>query len=150
VVLSETGSTLLYQLLLAWASAYHQQFAQVTLHPAATASGKGIAVASAGRVSIGASDAYLSSGNLVTNPDLLNIPLAISAQQVNYNVPDLPPGTPIKLDGMVLAKMYQGLIRSWKDPAIARLNPGVPLPALPVVPLHRAESSGDSSSSRAT
>jgi phosphate transport system substrate-binding protein len=141
--LSETGSTLLYPVLRNWAAAYQQQHANVSIATAATGSGKGIAEASAGAVDIGASDAYLSSGDLVTNPAMLNIPLAVSAQQVNYNVPGLRPGTHLKLNGKVLAEMYQGSITSWNDPRIAALNPGVPLPRTRVVPLHRADSSGD-------
>ena len=89
--LSETGSTLLYPVLRNWAAAYRQQHANVSIATAATGSGKGIAEASAGQVDIGASDAYLSSGDLVTNPAMVNIPLAVSAQQVNYNVPGLGP-----------------------------------------------------------
>jgi phosphate transport system substrate-binding protein len=143
VTLSETGSTLLFPLLKAWASAYHQQFSQVSIATAATGSGAGIEAAASGTADIGASDAFLSSGNLVTHPDLLNIPLAISAQQVNYSVPGLRPGVHIRLNGTVLAGMYQGRIRTWNSPAIAALNPGVNLPATKVVPLHRAESSGD-------
>jgi len=72
---------------------------------------------------------------------MLNIALAISAQQINYNVPGVT--TPIKLNGTVLAEMYSGKITNWDDPAIAALNPGVSLPNLTVVPLHRADSSGD-------
>lgn len=64
--LSETGSTLLYPVLRNWAAAYRQQHANVSIATAATGSGKGIAEASAGHVDIGASDAYLSSGDLVT------------------------------------------------------------------------------------
>ncbi len=141
--LSETGSTLLFPLLRHWAAAYHQQHANVSIATAATGSGKGIAEASAGTVDIGASDAFLSSGDLVTKPAMLNIPLAISAQQVNYNVPGLRPATHLRLNGKVLAEMYQGSITSWNDPRIAALNPGVPLPHTPVVPLHRADSAGD-------
>ena len=141
--LSETGSTLLFPLMGAWAAAYHRQYPNVSVTTAGTGSGKGISAASAGTVSIGASDAYLSSGNLVQNPTLLNIPLAISAQQVNYNLPGLPARVHLRLDGAVLAKMYQGTIRSWNDPAIAALNPGVALPGTRVVPLHRSDSSGD-------
>jgi phosphate transport system substrate-binding protein len=141
--LSETGSTLLYPLLTTWAAAYHQQFSQVTITTAGTGSGTGIADASAGKAAIGASDAYLSSGNLVNDPTLLNIPLVISAQQVDYNVPDIGPGTHLRLTGAVLAQMYSGAITNWQDPQIASLNPGVRLPDVPVVPLHRDESSGD-------
>ena len=39
--------------------------------------------------------------------------------------------------------MYQGSIKSWNDPQITALNPGVNLPATPVVPLHRSDGSGD-------
>ena len=57
------------------------------------------------------------------NPRLLNIPLAISAQQVYYHVPGLSPGTHLKLDAQVLAEMYQGQITHWNDPAIGRPQP---------------------------
>jgi phosphate transport system substrate-binding protein len=141
--LSETGSTLLFPLMGAWASAYHQQHPSVSITTAATGSATGIADASAGTARIGASDAYLSSGDLVKNPSLLNVPLAISAQQVNYNVPDLPAGVHLRLDGAVLAQMYEGTITSWDDPAIRALNPGVALPSTRVVPVHRSDGSGD-------
>jgi phosphate transport system substrate-binding protein len=141
--LSETGSTLLSPLMKAWAVAYQQQHPNVSITTAATGSAKGIDEASAGQVDIGASDAYLSSGQLVTNPTLLNIPLAISAQQVNYYLPGLPPGVHLKLDGSVLAQMYDGTITTWDAPAIRNLNPGVPLPSTTVVPLHRSDGSGD-------
>jgi phosphate transport system substrate-binding protein len=141
--LSETGSTLLYPLLRAWAAAYHRQYPQLIIRTAGTGSGKGIAAASAGTADIGASDAYLSSGDLVKNPSLLNIPLAIAAQQVDYNVPSLGANVHINLSGLVLAQMYEGQITTWDSPAIRALNPGVSLPGTRVVPLHRADSSGD-------
>jgi phosphate transport system substrate-binding protein len=141
--LSETGSTLLFPLLRAWAGAYHQRYSQVSITTGATGSGAGTTGASAGTVNIGASDAYLSSGDLINNPRLLNIPLAISAQQVNYNLPGLKAGVHLQLNGTVLAQMYEGKITTWNDPAVAALNPGVTLPATKVAPLHRSDSSGD-------
>jgi phosphate transport system substrate-binding protein len=141
--MSEAGSTLLLQVMRTWAAGYHREHLNVTIHPAGGGSTKGIGAASAGTVSIGASDAYLSSGDLVKNPTLLNVPLAVSAQQVNYNVPGLPPGTNLHLDGHVLAQMYDGKITTWDDPAIRQLNPNVPLPSTPVRPLHRSDGSGD-------
>jgi phosphate transport system substrate-binding protein len=141
--LSETGSTLLFPLMGAWAAAYHRRYPNVSIAVAGTGSGAGIADASDGTASIGASDAYLSSGDMVKNPTLLNIPLAISAQQVNYNLPSLPASVHLRLDGAVLAQMYEGKIATWNSPAIAALNPGVMLPGTRVVPLHRSDSSGD-------
>jgi phosphate transport system substrate-binding protein len=141
LALTETGSTLLYPLFNAWDPAYHQQHPNITITAQGTGSGTGIAQAGAGAVDIGASDAYLSPGDLQKNRGLLNIPLAISAQQVNYNVPGVTKH--LQLNGQVLSGMYQGTITHWNDPAIAQLNPGVQLPNLAIAPLHRSDGSGD-------
>jgi phosphate transport system substrate-binding protein len=141
--ITETGSGLLYPLARTWAAAYHRQFPGVTVTTASTGSGQGIALASAGQADIGASDAYLSSGDLVKNGTLLNIPLAISAQTVIYNLPGLSQRSHVDLNGTVLAGIYDGTITSWDDPAIARLNQGLHLPAITIVPVHRFDSSGD-------
>jgi phosphate transport system substrate-binding protein len=139
--MTETGSTLLFPLISAWAADYQKLYPQVTLTTAGTGSGTGITDATTGTVDIGASDAYLSSSDRATTPTLLNIPLAISAQQFNYNVPSVKSG--LKLNGTIVAEMYSGKITNWNDPAIAALNPGVTLPSLTVVPLRRVDSSGD-------
>jgi phosphate transport system substrate-binding protein len=141
--ISETGSGLLYPLAVNWAKAYQQAAPGVTMTTASTGSGTGIASAAAGKVDIGASDAYLSSGDVVQNPTLLNIPLVISAQTVIYNLPGLGPGSHVNLNGTVLAGIYTGKITMWDDPAIAGINKGMPLPAIKIVPLHRSDSSGD-------
>jgi phosphate transport system substrate-binding protein len=140
VTISETGSTLLFPLVGKWASGFHQEHPNVVTTSAATGSGAGIAGASAGTADIGASDAYLSAGDLVQNPGLLNVPLVVSAQQVDYNVPGLAAGVHLRLAAAVLARMYSGRITAWNDPALAALNPGVHLPGTPVVPVHRSDS----------
>ncbi|MBR7828215.1 phosphate ABC transporter substrate-binding protein PstS [Actinospica sp. MGRD01-02] len=141
VSLAETGSTLLYPLFNLWDPAYHTQYSNVTITAQGTGSGTGISQASAGAVNIGASDAYLSSGQVAKTPSLLNIPLAISAQQINYNIPNFS-GT-LKLNGMLLSEIYQGKITNWDAPQIAAVNPGAKLPNLKIVPVHRSDGSGD-------
>jgi phosphate transport system substrate-binding protein len=142
----ETGSTLLYPLMGAWTEAYQKEFVSsakaplVTLETGGTGSGTGIADATSGTVDIGASDAYLSNSDRSTTPTLQNIALAISAQQISFNLPGIKS---LNLDGTVLADIYQGKITSWNDPAIKALNPGVKLPSLKIVALHRLDSSGD-------
>jgi phosphate transport system substrate-binding protein len=138
--LSETGSTLLFPLISSWANEYKKLYPQVTISTAGTGSGTGIADATAGTADIGASDAYLSATDLASGPSLENIALAISAQQINYNLPGV---TSLKLDGTVLAGIYSGQITQWNSPAITALNPGVSLPAMTIVPLRRADGSGD-------
>jgi phosphate transport system substrate-binding protein len=49
----------------------------------------------------------------------------------------------LKFDGPTLAGIYTGAIRTWNAPQIAALNPGVKLPANPIVPVHRSDGSGD-------
>jgi len=145
--ITETGSTLLYPLMGSWTEAYQKQFVNsskdplVTIETGGTGSGTGVSDAATGTINIGASDAYLSASQKASYPTMLNIALAISAQQINYNVPGLK--APLKLDGTVLAGIYTGKITNWDDSAIKALNPGVSLPNLAIVPLHRADSSGD-------
>jgi len=139
--LTETGSTLLYPLWNIWAPAYQSEFSQVSVTTGGTGSGTGIADAASGTVNIGSSDAYLSSTQLTSTPNLLNIPLAISYQIIEYNIPGLT--AHLKLNGTLLSQIYQGKITSWNDPAIAAVNPGVTLPNLKIVALHRSDGSGD-------
>ena len=141
VSLQETGSTLLYPLFNLWAPGYNKLYSNVTINTAGTGSGAGISQAAAGTVNIGASDAYLSPAQVQQNPGLINVPLAISAQQINYNLPGVTGN--LKLNGQILSAMYQGTITSWNDPKIAAINPGVTLPSLKVTPLHRSDGSGD-------
>jgi phosphate transport system substrate-binding protein len=141
VVLSETGATELYPLMNLWRDGYHQNYPNVTINTASTGSGAGISQAIARTADIGASGAYLSKGDIAAHKGLMNIALAIAAEQVHYNLPGVTEH--LKLNGKVLAAMYQGTIKTWNDPQIAALNPGVNLPATPVVPLHRSDGAGD-------
>jgi phosphate transport system substrate-binding protein len=100
------------------------------------------ALASAtGTADIGASDAYLSSASMTKYQTLANIPLALAALMVVYNVPGLGASTHLRLDGTVLAKIFSGQITKWDDRAITAINPGVSLPGSPIVLIHRARSS---------
>lgn len=141
--LRETGSTLLYPLFQRWVADYAHVAPEVSISTGATGSGAGIAAAMAGTAQIGSSDAYMSDQQAEQNPQLVNIPLAISAQTVNYNIPGLN-GAALKLDGPTLAGIYSGRITGWDAPAIAALNPGVALPHQRIVPIRRADASGDS------
>jgi phosphate transport system substrate-binding protein len=139
--LSETGSTLLYPLWNLWVAGYNQTYPHVTIQTGGTGSGTGITDATNGTADIGASDAYLAPSEVTASPGLKNIPLAISSQLVTYNVTGVT--THLKLTGKVLSSIYQGKITNWNNSAIASLNKGVTLPNLPIVTLHRADSSGD-------
>ncbi len=140
--LNETGSTLLYPLFQRWIPDYMRLVPGVTITAAATGSGTGIAAAISGDAHIGASDAYMSDEQAEQNTGIVNIPLAISAQTVNYNVPGLNDAG-LKLDGPTLAGIYDGRITEWDAAPIAGLNPHIELPHQPIVPIRRADASGD-------
>jgi phosphate transport system substrate-binding protein len=141
IALHETGSTLIYPLFELWIPDYQVQHPDIAFTAGATGSGDGIAKAIAGAVQIGASDAYMSETDIEQTPQILNIPLAISAQTVNYNLPGL--AAPLKLDGPTLAGIYNGQITMWNAPEITALNPGLALPPHRIVPMHRADEAGD-------
>jgi phosphate transport system substrate-binding protein len=138
---TETGSSLLYPLFNLWAGGYSTTYSSVTISTGSTGSGTGITDAGNGTADIGASDAYLAPTNLTQVPTLLNIPLAISAQIIAYNVPGVT--AHLVLSGMVLSSIYQGKVTNWNDPSIAALNSGITLPNLPIVTIHRSDGSGD-------
>lgn len=136
----EIGSTLLYPLYLKWVPAYEKTHRTVAITPAGTGSGTGISDALAGTVQIGASDAYLSPSELT--PDVINVPLAISAQVISYNLPGIHGH--LNINGKILAGIYTGHIKKWNNPAIAQANPGVKLPDHAIIPVRRSDDSGDS------
>ena len=138
----ETGSSLLYPLFNLWVPAYTHAHPNVRINTQSTGSGTGISQSVAGIAQIGASDAYLSNALTKMHPNMMSIPLAISSQMVNYNVPGLNKDH-LKLSGPVLAEIYMGKITKWNDPQIAKINPGVKLPDHKIVPIHRTDGSGD-------
>lgn len=141
VSLTETGSSLLYPLWNLWGPAYSARYSTVTIATASTGSGTGITSALSGTADIGASDAYLPPLDFAKTKDAMNIPLAISAQFIAYNLPGLT--KPVRLDPDVLAAIYKGQITRWNAKPIAAINKGVTLPSTPIVTLHRADGSGD-------
>ncbi|MGI0071559.1 MAG: substrate-binding domain-containing protein [Thermoplasmata archaeon] len=142
--LTETGSSLLYPLMVSWGPNYTAYNSQVVLAPESTGSGTGQSYAESGLVNIGASDAFLSNAS-VTN--LINFPVAISAQLIYYNLPGIT--AHLNLNGTVIAMIYGGAITTWDNPLIlAAQAPGVQtqlkaLASETIVPLKRSDSSGD-------
>jgi len=48
----------------------------------------------------------------------------------------------VVLDGPTLAKIFLGEVKTWNDPAIAKLNPNAKLPSQAIVVVHRSDGSG--------
>lgn len=132
--LTETGSSLFYPLMTRWAGNY----SAATISAASTGSGTGQASAILNLANLGASDGYLTNAS---SDNIANFPAAISAQLIFYNIPGV--SAHLNLNGTVLGDIYDGTITTWNDPLIVAANPGVTLPSNAIVPLARADSSGD-------
>jgi phosphate transport system substrate-binding protein len=84
----------------------------------------------------------MSDDNLAKAPSkLLHIPTVAGAVVVTYNLEGAPA---LKLDGPTIAGIFQGKITSWNDKKITALNPGVKLPSIDLVVVHRSDGSGTS------
>lgn len=146
ITVTEAGSSLVYPVFELWAPAFHTLYPTVQVNTAAGGSGSGQAGAEKGTLQLGASDAYLTDAQMAQYPFILNIPLAISAQQVNYNIPGMPGTMHLNLTGNVLAGIYNGTITYWDNSAITSINPGATtyLKHDLIIPIHRSDGSGDS------
>jgi phosphate transport system substrate-binding protein len=139
-VLVGAGSTLVAPLVAQWSNDYAKKTG-ATITYGAIGSGGGIAQITARTVDFGASDAPLTPDQASSCKDCVQVPWALAATLVSYNVKGAP--AKLKLSGPVLANIYLGKVTQWNDPSIAALNPGANLPATKIKPVFRSDSSGD-------
>jgi phosphate transport system substrate-binding protein len=140
VPISGAGSTLINPLVQEFIPAVNSAFGySLTYSP--VGSGMGIADISTRKVDFGASDAPLDPAQAAGCQSCVEIPWALSATTLAYNIPGV--ANQVRLDGPTIAKIFLGTITNWNDPAIARLNPKIRFPNLSISPVHRADSSGD-------
>jgi phosphate ABC transporter phosphate-binding protein len=110
-----------------------------------TGSGAGREQFIAGHVDFAGSDSPLVAQQIAPaakrcsgNP-AWDLPLVFGPIALVYSLPEIPS---LVLDADALAKIFSGVIRSWNDPVLVALNPGVPLPNLKITPIYRSDSSG--------
>ena len=133
------GSTFVYPVLSAWAADYQKQGGAL-INYQSIGSGGGISQVKAGTVDFGATDQPLASDDLAKS-NLAQFPVVIGGIVAVVNVPGLEAGK-LKLTGPLLADIYAGKVKSWNDPVIAKLNPGVTLPGANIAVVHRSDGSG--------
>jgi phosphate transport system substrate-binding protein len=133
------GSTFVSPLVSVWTPAIGHAFGY-NLQYSAVGSGAGITAVTSKQVDFGASDAPLTPDQATACGDCVQIPWALSATAIAYNVPGSP--AHLNLDGKTLAKIFLGQITNWNDGAIKTLNKGANLPDLKITPVFRSDSSG--------
>ena len=133
------GATFPAPIYAKWAEAY-KAASGVALNYQAIGSGGGIKQIQAKTVDFGATDDPLS-GDELSKGGLVQFPAVIGGVVPVVNLAGVKPGE-MKLTGTVLADIFRGQIKTWNDPAIAQLNPGVKLPATAITLVYRSDSSG--------
>ena len=113
----------------------------VQVNYGAVGSGAGIAQITARTVDFGASDAPLTPEQAAACNGCVQIPWALSATGLGFNVPGVKK---LNLTGPILAGIYFGKITKWNDPKIKKTEPrSSTCRALTITPVFRSDGSGD-------
>jgi phosphate transport system substrate-binding protein len=120
---------------------YTEKHPDVTVNYQSIGSGGGIQQFTARTVDFGASDVPMNAGELARAKDpVLQIPITLGGAGIAYNLPGIEKG--MHLTREVIADIYLGKITKWNDSEIAKLNPGMKLPDMPITVVHRSDGSG--------
>jgi len=139
-LINGAGSSFDYPAFAKWFEAYGKVDPNVRFNYQSIGSGAGQKQLLNQTVDFGASDAPMTDASMSNAPaKILHIPVVAGGVAIIYNLKGDPK---LKLDSDVIASIYLGNITKWNDPKIAALNPGVDLPDLPIVPVHRSDGSG--------
>lgn len=139
-LINGAGSTFDYPAFTKWFDAYGKSDPNVRFNYQSIGSGGGQQQLLKQTVDFGASDAPMTDEMMAKAPGkILHLPVVAGGVALTYNLPGAPK---LKLDSATIANIYLGNITKWNDPKMAALNPGVPLPDLAIIPVHRSDGSG--------
>lgn len=142
--LTGAGSTFDYPFFSKAFYDYAKTRGDVQVNYQSIGSGGGIAQFTQRTVDFGATDVPMSAAEIkaarAAGGPVLQVPVALGGVSIVYNLPGVRDG--LRLSPSVLSGIFIGSVANWNDRQIARLNPGVTLPNLPIVVVHRADGSG--------
>jgi phosphate transport system substrate-binding protein len=139
--LTGAGATFPNPIYTKWFDAYNKKTG-VRINYQSIGSGGGIRQFTEGTVDFGATDGPMNDTQIAAvNANVLHVPTVLGAVAVTYNLPSIG-NTKLKFDGELLVEIFMGRVTKWNDPKIAALNPGVKLPDIDLVVVHRSDGSG--------
>src|SRR5215471_10677020 len=143
VQIQGAGATFPNPIYQKWIAEYNKLHPNVEINYQSIGSGAGVRQLTAQTVFFGASDQPMTNDQQVAAPGkIFHFPTVLGAVVPVYNLPGV--NAELKFSGEVLANIYLGKITKWNDPAIAKLNGGVNLPATDIAVAHRSDASGTS------
>lgn len=135
------GATFPYPLYSKWFDVYNRATG-VRVNYQSIGSGGGIRQFIQGTVDFGATDSPMTADQLkAVEGNVAHLPTVLGAVVLTYNLPSLGT-TPLRLDAQTVTDIFLGKITRWDHPRIAALNPGVRLPRLDIIVVHRSDGSG--------
>ena len=141
--LQGSGATFPQPLYDRWVGEFQKAHPDVKIDYQGIGSGGGIKNITQKTVDFAGSDAPLSKSEIQSlggEANVVEIPSCSGGVVPAYNIPGIKHS--LNFSGPVLAEIYLGVINKWNDPKIAKLNPGVQLPALAITPAYRTDGSG--------
>ena len=139
--LTGAGATFPNPIYTKWFDAYSKKTG-IKINYQSIGSGGGIRQFTEGTVDFGASDGPMNESQIqAVNGNVLHVPTVLGAVAVTYNLPTLS-DTKLKFDGNLLVDIFMGRVTKWNDAKIAALNPGVKLPDIDLIVVHRSDGSG--------
>jgi phosphate transport system substrate-binding protein len=139
VDISGAGATFPFPIYAKWADTYKKETGN-GLNYQSIGSGAGIKQIKAKTVTFGATDAPLKAKDL-EEAGLAQWPMVMGGIVPVVHLTGIS-ADGLALDGKTLADIFLGKIKTWNDPAIAKLNPDVKLPSTAIAVIHRADGSG--------
>lgn len=139
VVVVGSGSSVPAPLYSRWAQEYDKRNVSIQLRYLPVGTTEGIKQISHGAGDFAAGEAQLSETQR-KDGNLIEIPAVLIGIVPVYNIPEVH--SELHLSGEVLAAIYLGEIKSWNSPQIAKLNPDVSLPSLPIQVVTRPSGKG--------
>ena len=144
--LRSSGSTAQGKVIGQWINDYNSK-CKASLNPyGGGGSGKGVTDFIGNQTDFGGSDSPLKDAQFADakskrcdGNDAIDLPLVTGPIALSYNLSGVDK---LVLTPKVLVGIFGGTIKTWNDPAIAEINPGVTLPSDAIATVHRSEDSG--------
>jgi phosphate transport system substrate-binding protein len=138
LVLVGSGSSVPAPLYNRWTQEYGRRNSNIQMRYLPVGTSEGIKQISHGAGDFGAGEALLTEKERKENA-LVELPVVLIAIVPVYNLPDVQE---LKLSGELLAAIFLGDVKMWNAPQVAKLNPNVTLPALPIQVVNRPAGKG--------
>ena len=146
-LINGAGATFPFPMYSKWFNEYKKAHPDISINYQSRGSGAGIQQVTAGTVDFGATDGPMNDMQLKEFMDkhgseVLHFPTVLGAVVPTYDIKGVT--ATLNFTGDALAGIYLGKITKWNDPELTKANPGVNLPNVDIVVVHRAEASGTS------